>query len=89
MRSIDAWRVNDGKPIERDELILLGVFQQIGAAAVRKTKSPIRHLVQNSTKPLCQPQDSDNFCCARSASLILSLDAVYGSPFINLTSNTR
>jgi hypothetical protein len=25
-------------------------------------KSPIRYLVENSTKSLCQPQDIDNFC---------------------------
>jgi hypothetical protein len=25
-------------------------------------KSPIRYLIENSTKSLCQPQDSDNFC---------------------------
>jgi hypothetical protein len=31
MRSIDIWRLQDGKLIEhRDELILLGVFRQIG-----------------------------------------------------------
>ncbi len=37
MRSIDIWRVRDGKFIEHwDELNLLEVFQQIGAAAVRK-----------------------------------------------------
>jgi predicted SnoaL-like aldol condensation-catalyzing enzyme len=37
MRSIDIWRVEDGKFIEHwDELNLLEVFQQIGAATVRK-----------------------------------------------------
>ena len=37
MRSIDIWRVKDGKLIEHwDELNLLEVFQQIGAATVRK-----------------------------------------------------
>jgi hypothetical protein len=29
--------------------------------AVLKTKSPIRYLVQNSIKSLCQPRDSENF----------------------------
>jgi len=37
MRSIDIWRVVDGKLAEHwDELNLLEVFQQIGAATVRK-----------------------------------------------------
>ena len=37
MRSIDIWRVKDGKFVEHwDELNLLEVFQQIGAAMVRK-----------------------------------------------------
>ena len=37
MRSIDIWRVKDGKLIEHwDELNL--VFQQIGAATVRKAE---------------------------------------------------
>ena len=37
MRSIDIWRVKDGKLVEHwDELNLLEVFQQIGAATVRK-----------------------------------------------------
>jgi len=37
MRSIDIWRVKDGKLAEHwDELNLLEVFQQIGAATVRK-----------------------------------------------------
>src|SRR6266705_172843 len=37
MRSIDIWRVKDGTFIEHwDELNLLEVFQQIGAATVRK-----------------------------------------------------
>ena len=37
MRSIDIWRVKDGKFTEHwDELNLLEVFQQIGAATVRK-----------------------------------------------------
>jgi predicted SnoaL-like aldol condensation-catalyzing enzyme len=37
MRSIDIWRVKDGKFVEHcDELNLLEVFQQIGAATVRK-----------------------------------------------------
>jgi predicted SnoaL-like aldol condensation-catalyzing enzyme len=37
MRSIDIWRVEDGKFIEHwDELNLLEVFQQIGAATVSK-----------------------------------------------------
>ena len=39
MRSIDIWRVKDGKLIEHwDELNLLEVFQQIGAATVRKAE---------------------------------------------------
>jgi len=37
MRSIDIWRVKDGKFVEHwDELNLLEVFQQIGAATLRK-----------------------------------------------------
>ena len=37
MRSIDIWRVKDGKFVEHwDELNLLEVFQQIGAATVNK-----------------------------------------------------
>ncbi len=37
LRSIDIWRVQDGKFVEHwDELNLLEVFQQIGAATVRK-----------------------------------------------------
>jgi predicted ester cyclase len=37
MRSIDIWRVVDGRLAEHwDELNLLEVFQQIGAATVRK-----------------------------------------------------
>jgi predicted SnoaL-like aldol condensation-catalyzing enzyme len=37
LRSIDIWRVKDGKFAEHwDELNLLEVFQQIGAATVRK-----------------------------------------------------
>jgi predicted SnoaL-like aldol condensation-catalyzing enzyme len=37
MRSIDIWRVADGKFVEHwDELNLPEVFQQIGAATVRK-----------------------------------------------------
>jgi predicted SnoaL-like aldol condensation-catalyzing enzyme len=37
MRSIDIWRVKDGKFVEHwDELNLLEVFQKIGAATVRK-----------------------------------------------------
>jgi predicted SnoaL-like aldol condensation-catalyzing enzyme len=37
MRCIDIWRVRDGKLREHwDELNLLEVFQQIGAATVRK-----------------------------------------------------
>jgi predicted ester cyclase len=37
MRSIDIWRVMDGKIAEHwNELTLLEVFQQIGAATVRK-----------------------------------------------------
>jgi predicted ester cyclase len=36
MRSTDIWRVKDGKFVEHwDELNLLEVFQQIGAATVR------------------------------------------------------
>jgi predicted SnoaL-like aldol condensation-catalyzing enzyme len=39
MRSTDIWRVKDGKLIEHwDELNLLEVFQQIGAATVRKAE---------------------------------------------------
>lgn len=39
MRSIDIWRVKDGTFIEHwDELNLLEVFQQIGAATVRKSE---------------------------------------------------
>jgi steroid delta-isomerase-like uncharacterized protein len=39
MRSIDIWRVKDGKFVEHwDELNLLEVFQQIGAATVRKAE---------------------------------------------------
>jgi predicted ester cyclase len=39
MRSIDIWRVKHGKLIEHwDELNLLEVFQQIGAATVRKAE---------------------------------------------------
>jgi len=37
LRSIDIWRVKEGKFVEHwDELNLLEVFQQIGAATVRK-----------------------------------------------------
>jgi predicted SnoaL-like aldol condensation-catalyzing enzyme len=37
MRSIDIWRVKDGKFVEHwDELNLLEVFQKIGAATVRR-----------------------------------------------------
>jgi len=37
MRSIDIWRVKDGTFVEHwDELNLLEIFQQIGAATVRK-----------------------------------------------------
>jgi predicted SnoaL-like aldol condensation-catalyzing enzyme len=37
LRSIDIWRVKDGKFAEHwDELHLLEVFQRIGAATVRK-----------------------------------------------------
>jgi predicted SnoaL-like aldol condensation-catalyzing enzyme len=37
LRSIDIWRVKDGKFVEHwDELNLLEVFQRIGAATVRK-----------------------------------------------------
>src|SRR5882724_10001288 len=37
MRSIDIWRVKDGKFVEHwDELNLLEVFQQIGAATMSK-----------------------------------------------------
>jgi predicted SnoaL-like aldol condensation-catalyzing enzyme len=37
MRSIDIWRVKDGKFVEHwDELNLLEVFQKIWAATVRK-----------------------------------------------------
>jgi predicted SnoaL-like aldol condensation-catalyzing enzyme len=37
LRSIDIWRVKDGKFVEHwDELHLLEVFQRIGAATVRK-----------------------------------------------------
>ncbi len=37
MRSLDIWRVEDGKFVEHwDELNLLEVFQQIGAATVSK-----------------------------------------------------
>jgi predicted ester cyclase len=37
MRSIDIWRVKDGKFVEHwDELNLLEVFQRIGAATLRK-----------------------------------------------------
>jgi predicted SnoaL-like aldol condensation-catalyzing enzyme len=37
LRSIDIWRVQEGKFVEHwDELNLLEVFQQIGAATVRK-----------------------------------------------------
>jgi predicted SnoaL-like aldol condensation-catalyzing enzyme len=37
LRSIDMWRVKDGKLVEHwDELNLLEVFQRIGAATVRK-----------------------------------------------------
>ena len=37
MRSSDIWRVKDGKLIDHwDEFNLLEVFQQIGAATVRK-----------------------------------------------------
>ena len=40
MRSIDIWRVEDGKFVEHwDELNLLEVFQQIGAATLRKPYS--------------------------------------------------
>jgi predicted ester cyclase len=39
MRRCDIWRVKDGKLIEHwDELNLLEVFQQIGAATVRKAE---------------------------------------------------
>jgi len=39
MRSIDIWRVKNGKFIEHwDELSLLEVFQQIGAATLRRTE---------------------------------------------------
>jgi predicted SnoaL-like aldol condensation-catalyzing enzyme len=38
LRSIDIWRVKDGKFVEHwDELNLLEVLQQIGAATVRKS----------------------------------------------------
>jgi predicted ester cyclase len=37
LRSIDIWHVKDGKFVERwDELNLLEVFQQMGAATLRK-----------------------------------------------------
>jgi predicted SnoaL-like aldol condensation-catalyzing enzyme len=37
LRSIDIWRVKDGKLVEHwDELNLLEVFQLIGAVTVRK-----------------------------------------------------
>jgi predicted SnoaL-like aldol condensation-catalyzing enzyme len=37
LRSIDIWRVKDGKLVEHwDELNLLEVFERIGAATVRK-----------------------------------------------------
>jgi steroid delta-isomerase-like uncharacterized protein len=37
LRSIDIWRVQDGKFVEHwDELNLLEVFQEIGAATVRR-----------------------------------------------------
>ena len=37
LRSIDIWRVKEGKFVEHwDELNLLEVFQRIGAASVRK-----------------------------------------------------
>jgi predicted ester cyclase len=39
MRSIDIWRVKDGKLIEHwHELNLLEVFQQLGAETVRKAE---------------------------------------------------
>ena len=39
MRSIDIWRVKNGKLIEHwDELNLLEVFQQIGESTVRKAE---------------------------------------------------
>jgi hypothetical protein len=31
-------------------------------AVLKKIKSPIRYLAENSTKSLCQPQDSEDFC---------------------------
>jgi steroid delta-isomerase-like uncharacterized protein len=41
MRSIDIWRIEDGKFVEHwDELNLLEVFQQIGAATVSKPNQP-------------------------------------------------
>ena len=40
MRSSDIWRVKDGKLIEHwDELNPLEVFQQLGAATVRKAEA--------------------------------------------------
>jgi predicted SnoaL-like aldol condensation-catalyzing enzyme len=37
MRSIDIWRVKDGKFLEHwDELNLLEVFQKIGAARMKR-----------------------------------------------------
>jgi predicted SnoaL-like aldol condensation-catalyzing enzyme len=39
MRSIDIWRVKDGKLIEQwHELNLLEAFQQVGAEMVRKAE---------------------------------------------------
>jgi hypothetical protein len=51
---------NDVSRIPTHELGVPGQAVQTGG--LEKIKSPIRYLVENSTKSLFQPQDSDNFC---------------------------
>jgi hypothetical protein len=41
--------------------------------AVLKIKSPIRYLAENSTKSLCQPQDSNSFYFSGFALFLLVL----------------
>src|SRR5262245_57578046 len=39
-----------------------GVCERLKPAVLKKIKPPIRYLVENSTKSLCQLKDSDNSC---------------------------
>jgi hypothetical protein len=50
---------------------------------LEKMKSPFRYLIEKSTKSLCQPQDSDDFCFL-DLSHFCSSCAIYSDKLVTL-----